>query len=222
MAIKMYDLAGSDNNRRFSPFCWRTKMALAHKGLEVETIPWHFTEKNVIAFAGSERVPVTVDGSRAVKDSWAIANYLEDTYPDRPSLFGGTVGRALSRFYNTWADGVLHPGIARLIVKDICEHIGPADVEYFRKDREARFGMKLEEVCAGREERLYRVWGFPVVARNKFVCATRGVGSNQPMARANAGPVRRAGTKGARLLVTSTRPHRYQHARISSESMLTQ
>jgi glutathione S-transferase len=154
MAIKMYDLAGSDNNRRFSPFCWRTKMALAHKGLEVETIPWHFTEKNVIAFAGSERVPVIVDGSRAVKDSWAIANYLEDTYPDRPSLFGGAAGRALSRFYNTWADGVLHPGIARLIVKDICEHIGPADREYFRKDREARLGMKLEEFCAGREERV--------------------------------------------------------------------
>ena len=154
MTIKMYDLAGSDNNRRFSPFCWRTKMALAHKGFEVETIPWHFTEKSAIAFAGSERVPVIVDGTCAVKDSWAIANYLEDTYPGRPSLFGGTVGRALTRFYNTWADGVLHPGIARLIVKDICEHIGPADVEYFRKDREARFGMKLEEVCAGREERV--------------------------------------------------------------------
>jgi len=114
MAIKMYDLAGSDNNRRFSPFCWRTKMALAHKGLEVETIPWHFTEKNIIAFVGSERVPVIVDGSRAVKDSWAIANYLEDTYPGRPSLFGGGAGRALSRFYNTWADGV---GIQELLVR---------------------------------------------------------------------------------------------------------
>ncbi len=33
MAITMYDLAGADPNRRFSPFCWRTKMALAHKGL---------------------------------------------------------------------------------------------------------------------------------------------------------------------------------------------
>jgi len=45
-------------------------MALAHKGLEVETIPWHFTEKSAIAFAGSERVPVIVDGTCAVKDSW--------------------------------------------------------------------------------------------------------------------------------------------------------
>ena len=39
MAITLYDLAGAEADRRFSPFCWRTKMALAHKGLEVETIP---------------------------------------------------------------------------------------------------------------------------------------------------------------------------------------
>src|SRR5260370_36972421 len=52
--------------------------------------------------------------------------------------------------------------------------------------------------------RLYRVWGFPVVARDKFVRAARGVGSNQPMARANAGPVRRGGTEGARRLETQT------------------
>jgi hypothetical protein len=32
MAIKLYDLAGAKSERRFSPFCWRTKMALAHKG----------------------------------------------------------------------------------------------------------------------------------------------------------------------------------------------
>ena len=39
--------------------------------------------------AGSEKVPVLLDGETAVVDSWTIANYLEDTYPDRPSLFGG-------------------------------------------------------------------------------------------------------------------------------------
>jgi glutathione S-transferase len=45
MTIKMYDLAGAEPERRFSPFCWRTKMALAHKGLEVETIPWRYADK---------------------------------------------------------------------------------------------------------------------------------------------------------------------------------
>ena len=56
MAIKLYDLAGAETDRRFSPYCWRARMALAHKGLEVETIPWRFTEKDAIAFSGQGRV----------------------------------------------------------------------------------------------------------------------------------------------------------------------
>jgi glutathione S-transferase len=45
MSMILYDLAGADPDLRFSPFCWRTRFALAHKGLPVETIPWRFTEK---------------------------------------------------------------------------------------------------------------------------------------------------------------------------------
>ena len=89
MTIVMHDLAGADPALRFSPYCWRTRMALAHKGLAVETIPWRFTEKDALAFSGQGRVPVIRDGDRVVSDSWAIAEYLEDAYPDRPSLFGG-------------------------------------------------------------------------------------------------------------------------------------
>ena len=40
---KLYELAGADENRRFRPYCWRVRMALAHKGLEVESLPWHVT-----------------------------------------------------------------------------------------------------------------------------------------------------------------------------------
>ncbi|HXJ10454.1 MAG TPA: glutathione S-transferase N-terminal domain-containing protein, partial [Burkholderiales bacterium] len=47
--IKLYDLAAAEDDRRFSPYCWRAKMALKHKGLEFETIPWRFTDKDVIA-----------------------------------------------------------------------------------------------------------------------------------------------------------------------------
>jgi hypothetical protein len=42
MPITLYDLAGDDPSLRFSPYCWRTRLALAHKGLQVETIPWRF------------------------------------------------------------------------------------------------------------------------------------------------------------------------------------
>jgi hypothetical protein len=36
MAVTIYDFAGSDAARRFSPFCRRAKVALAHEGLAVE------------------------------------------------------------------------------------------------------------------------------------------------------------------------------------------
>jgi hypothetical protein len=62
MAITMYDLAGVEADRRFSPFCWRARMALAHKGLDVETVPWRFTEKDKLPAPNDGRVPVIVDG----------------------------------------------------------------------------------------------------------------------------------------------------------------
>lgn len=151
MAIKIYDLAAADENRRFSPYCWRTKLALAHKGLEFETIPWRMTEKDQIAFAESERVPVIVDGSKHVKDSWAIAVYLEKTYPDRPSLFGGDAGIALSRFINFWADTVMLMAIIPIAGFDIYKSIHEKDQGYFRTTREARLGTKLETLTASPE-----------------------------------------------------------------------
>src|ERR1700740_2999115 len=87
MSLKLFELVGTDEQRPFSPFCWRTRMALAHKGLSAESIPWCFTEKDAIAPHNSEKVPVLIDDETSVADSWAIANYLEDTYSDRPSLF---------------------------------------------------------------------------------------------------------------------------------------
>jgi glutathione S-transferase len=152
MARKLYDLAGADPRLRFSPYCWRTRLALAHKGLDAETVPWRFTEKEAIGFSGQGRVPVLVDGATTVADSWAIAEYLEKTYPDRPSLFGGVSAHALARFVNSWADTIQLPGLARLIVVDVAGCIAEKDRQYFRTSREQRYGASLEAVCADRDK----------------------------------------------------------------------
>ncbi len=154
MAITLYDLAGAEAERRFSPFCWRTKMALAHKGVEVETVPWRFTEKDKLPQPNAGRVPVIVDGGEVVHDSSAIAEYLEKRYPDRPSLFGGETGRALTRFVQNWTETVLHPGMIGFVVLDICRHAAPQDQPYFRQSREERFGRSLEDVVKDRDTRL--------------------------------------------------------------------
>ena len=151
MPLKLFELVGTDQARPFSPFCWRTRMALAHKGLGAESIPWCFTEKHAIAPHHSEKVPVLIDGETSVADSWAIANYLEDTYPERPSLFGGEGGRAMGRMINWWGDVTVVGGLFPLIVADIPGHLKPVDAAYFRSSREARFGKPLEQVAAARD-----------------------------------------------------------------------
>lgn len=152
--LTLYDLAGAEPDRRFSPYCWRIRMALAQKGLAVETIPWRFTDKEVIARSGQGRVPVLVDDGRWIADSWVIAEYLEKTYPDRPSIFGGAVGKALSRFYANWADTVMQPAMVPLVLLDIFNQLHEKDRAYFRASREERLGKTLEEIVADREQRV--------------------------------------------------------------------
>ena len=153
MARRLYELAGAAPARRFSPYCWRIRMALAHKGLEAECVPWRFTEGAALAFSGQDKVPVLVDGGRVVSDSWAIASYLEAAYPERPALFAGGDPRP-ARFLAAWADTVLNAGLVRLIVSDIPRWLEPAQAAYFRQSREARLGMSLEALTEGREARL--------------------------------------------------------------------
>jgi glutathione S-transferase len=151
--VELFDLAGEDPALRFSPYCWRVRFALAHKGLPVETLPWRFTEKDALGFSGQDRVPVIRDDGRVVSDSWAIAEYLEDAYPV-PTLFNGPGGRAHARFVNSWADAVLLPAIAPLIIRDLLDVVATKDRDYFRQSREARFGRTLEDIQAEREARL--------------------------------------------------------------------
>jgi glutathione S-transferase len=175
MAIKLYDLAGAEDDRRFSPYCWRVKMALQHKGLAFEAIPWRYTEKDKIAFTGSTTVPVIVDGNRAVYDSWEIAVYLDEAYPSRPGLFQGTESRALTLVLHHWAVRSLHGTLLRAIVMDIYKALHEKDRAYFRETREKRLGARLEDIAADQKKSLAEFRGAleplrPGLAQANFIC----------------------------------------------------
>ena len=154
MPITIYDLCGANQSHRFSPYCWRAKMAIMHKEFQIEEIPTPFTKIPEIAGGISATVPVIEDGEKTISDSWEIANYLEQTYPDRPTLFGGEQGMALTRFVESWVNMSVNPIIASLIVKDIHDILSPEDQVYFRESREKRFGKPLEAVQQNREDRV--------------------------------------------------------------------
>ena len=151
MPIEMFDLAGADDNIRFSPYCWRIRMALAHKGLDVATVPVRFMEKVKLDFSGQKLVPVIRDGAKVVSDSWAIARYLDEAYADRAALFPS--GSApLTNFVRHWTQTRLGMPLMRVALMDIYHTIHEGDRDYFRTSREQRFGKKLEEVIAPEAE----------------------------------------------------------------------
>ena len=152
----LYELEGKDG-LRFSPYCWRTRMALIHKGIEVTTEPIPFTGKDLIAFSGQKLVPILVDGDTTVSDSWDIACYLDDTYKDGPQLFEGAEARGMAHFLNNWADQSLNVAILRLIILDIHANLEPADQEYFRETREKKLSMSLEDFQSGRDGNLKKL-----------------------------------------------------------------
>ena len=153
MSLVLYELTAADG-RRFSPHCWRSIMALAHKGLDFEGRPVAFTDIPSIGDGRRKTVPVLEDDGDIVEDSRAIAEHLEAAYPDRPGLFGGEGARHLTAFVQNWTAAAVHPSLLPMIVKDIHDHLTPADQAYFRETREKRLGRGLEDVQADREERL--------------------------------------------------------------------
>lgn len=152
----LYDLCGTDD-RRFSPYCWRVKLALAHKGLAFETAAVPFTGIPGVLGGRFKTVPILDDGGTIVADSLAIADYLEDIYHGRPSLYGGPGGRAAARFVDRWAVTQLHGPLVRIVVRDIHDRLEPADQAYFRESREKRFSATLEAIEDKSAERVQAV-----------------------------------------------------------------
>jgi len=136
--ITLYDLVFQDD-RRPSPYCWRTKLALRHKDLDWRDEPMGFTEKQKIAFAKSQTVPVIHDGAKVVKDSWAIAEHLEKGYPDK-TLFPNDPTHAYARFVNGWTDVAVNGAVFPLVVSDLVDRVRPEDKTYIVDSRGKRVG----------------------------------------------------------------------------------
>ncbi|WP_437670972.1 glutathione S-transferase N-terminal domain-containing protein [Sorangium sp. So ce131] len=152
-SIRLYDLHARDD-RRPSPFCWRAKYALAHKGLPFETVPVALTDIPAVAGGTHKTVPILEDRGKTVSDSWAIADYLDQEYPDRPWLFGSPAERALCQFVETSLVASVARPILLSYLKDVYDCVLDQDRDYFRQSREKLIGCTLEELASGRAERI--------------------------------------------------------------------
>jgi glutathione S-transferase len=148
MPIQLYDLAAADPRILFSPYAWRIRMALLHKGLEFEVLPWRFSDRSATAASGHITVPVIRDGEQWIGDSWEIAHYLDEQYPERPTLIAGLQGEALARLVSAVCRTQVFPAAAPIVVYQVYTILDPESQIYFRESREKRFGKSLEELHA--------------------------------------------------------------------------
>lgn len=91
----------------FSTNVERVALALAHKGLEVESIWVDPRDRTPVERVSGQRlVPVLEHDGRVVFDSTAILRYLEDTFPD-PPLYPRDEARQTEMYiYITWFNQV--------------------------------------------------------------------------------------------------------------------
>ncbi len=76
--IRLYRIPLSTNVERVA-------LALAHKGLKVESVMVDSDDRSVVRrLSGQDLVPVIEDGGKVVYDSMEIVRYLEDRYPEKP------------------------------------------------------------------------------------------------------------------------------------------
>jgi glutathione S-transferase len=90
-----------------SPFCRKVRIVLAEKKLEFELRAEPIWERRA-AFLGlnpAGEVPVLIeDDGRVIADSAAIAEYLDESHPERPLLGKGIDERAEVRRLVAWFD----------------------------------------------------------------------------------------------------------------------
>ena len=151
--IRLFELV-LENGYSASPFVWRIRYALAHKGISFESVPLGFTDIPK-AFAGRfKTLPVIEHGDTMLAESWDVAEYLEREFPG-PALFSSPAEKAMVRLTDAWFSAEVMRKMFGVFVLDIYNAARPQDRPYFRQSREPRLkGATLEEYTADRASRL--------------------------------------------------------------------
>jgi glutathione S-transferase len=152
--IRLYELV-LENGRSASPYVWRVRYALAHKGVHCESIPVGFTEVSRICGGRFKTVPVIEHGDTVLAESWDIAEYLDRAFPGPPALFAGPAELAMVRLTDAWFTAEILRKMFGVYVLDVHNAARPEDRGYFRESREKFLkGVTLENFTGDRGPRL--------------------------------------------------------------------
>jgi len=143
MPLQLHELAAEDTAIKFSPFVWRARMALLHKGLDFESVVWQFKDRDKTEH---KMVPAIYDEGKMISDSWEIAKYLDEKYPDRPTLINGSQGEAHCQLVNAIVNTQVFGACAAMALYPVSRILDDESAGYFIPAREAKFGKKLSDL----------------------------------------------------------------------------
>ena len=88
---------------RYSTNVERVALALAHKGIAVESVWIDPADRSPVrALSGQDLVPVLVDGNAVIADSTRILHHLEQRFPDPPLFPAEPAERAQVEVFLDW------------------------------------------------------------------------------------------------------------------------
>ena len=129
----------------------RVALALAHKGLEVESVAVDPADRGPVrAVSGQDLVPVLVDGDTVIADSTRILEHLEARFPVPPLYPADPAERAQVRIFIDWFNRAWKRE-PNLIAAALERGEGEtADVERWSRRLQARLDL-FEGLLAGRD-----------------------------------------------------------------------
>lgn len=101
-----------------SHYCEKVRLILDYKGLpyrKIEVTPG-IGQLDLYRMAGQRQVPVLKDGTEVIADSTAIAQYLDQRYPERPIIPSDPKQRALCFLMEEWADESIGPNARKVML----------------------------------------------------------------------------------------------------------
>ncbi|ORX57041.1 hypothetical protein DM01DRAFT_1334593 [Hesseltinella vesiculosa] len=157
--VTIYDLMIAEPDQPVSPFSARTRISLNIKGIPQET-KWlayfdlHDQVPKITKLDKRPLVPVIEDGfhgNHVVDDSFNIARYLDEAFPDTPKLFDPEHEGQLRFLEQFVLVNLIEPSLKLTILNLVKDLRTQEEKDWFRKDRETKFGITLEEF-AGKEQ----------------------------------------------------------------------
>jgi glutathione S-transferase len=135
----------------FSTNVERVALALAHKGLDVESVVISYEDRSpVIEVSGQPLVPVLVDGDEVIADSVRILRHLEERHPDPPLFPRDAARRAELDVFLEWFNEVWK--IPPNAIEDELERDDPDDERVTALAARMRASLDLfEQLLDGRD-----------------------------------------------------------------------